>query len=228
MIQADFYSSAGEFLGECFCIDESPEEVTIIFVQSTQHPKSGYWLRNEDSFKIIAGEIFRGIGCICFTLRAPTLAEFMAFREHQWLLYSCYPKALLEQARLEGKNSSEKDFREKYARFFKPRYYGILNEKSCEEVVFELLGRKQSRPIESYHEAMECFNFENIPIVVHSKIKLVEGDTRVENHSTLLHKIDAEEFVVWTSYQCGSSDYIKLRAENWKNKYCVAFPLVQA
>ena len=202
---------------------ESSEEATIAFDGAA--PESGCWLRDADSFKIITDEIACGGGNIRCALRTPTDGEILAFRDHQWLLYSCYPKALLEQAKRQEKNDSEKDFREKYARFFKPRFYGILKDESCAEVVFELLGRKPSQHINTYGDAMACFNDEKVPIIIHSTISLHEGDLSVINHRTLLHEIGKHEFVVWTSYQNGPSGLIRVKAEDWIPKQCVAIPL---
>ncbi len=225
MMPNDFYSAEGEFRGEWFCTDISPEEATIVLIQGAQPPELGYWLRNEDSLKIIAGEKARGTGYIRFTLLAPTPGDLLAFRDRQWLLYSCYPKALLEQAKLQGKNVTDEDFREKYAGFFKPRYYGMLKDESCMEVVFELLGRKTSQRIEGYADAMACFNDEKVPIIIHSTISLHEGDRSVIEHRTLLHEIGKHDFVVWTSYQNGTSGLIRVKAEDWTPKQCVAIPL---
>ena len=140
----------------------------------------------------------------------------------QWNDYACVARCLLKLSDTNGNPVTRDEFCFRFEQLFPnpTTRYGQLDAPSFFAVLKSLSLPIHVTESDDYSVVESEFNGNKRGVLLISHIDLNPGHTNVINHCSVLTKIDAATFSIWTPCQTGADAPMNLTKADWTAKQC--------
>ena len=147
-------------------------------------------------------------------------------QENQWKLFACVPRCIIKLAEINGHPVTPDDFCSQFEHLFlnPTQQYGLLRIGDIYTTLKPLLLPGHDSDSNDYSTVENAVNNKHLVLLM-SHVDLNPGATGVLHHCSVLTRMDATGFTIWTPTQNDGDVYQDLTKADWTDKTCWGYIL---